>query len=84
MDKRKKAYRDNYIGTDEAAIVEYAGYKIKLIEGEASNIKITVKACTCERCGHYWETKNDSTVCPQCHSPYWNTPKIKKTKSSTA
>jgi 2-C-methyl-D-erythritol 4-phosphate cytidylyltransferase len=39
----EKAYRDNYIGTDEAAIVEYAGYKIKLIEGEASNIKITVK-----------------------------------------
>jgi 2-C-methyl-D-erythritol 4-phosphate cytidylyltransferase len=39
----EKAYRDNYIGTDEAAIVESAGYKIKLIEGEASNIKITVK-----------------------------------------
>jgi 2-C-methyl-D-erythritol 4-phosphate cytidylyltransferase len=39
----EKAYRDNYIGTDEAAIVEYAGYKIKLIEGEDSNIKITLK-----------------------------------------
>jgi 2-C-methyl-D-erythritol 4-phosphate cytidylyltransferase len=39
----EKAYRDNYIGTDEAAIVEYAGYKIKLIEGEVSNIKITMK-----------------------------------------
>lgn len=39
----EKAYTDNYIGTDEAAIVEYAGYKIKLIEGETSNIKITKK-----------------------------------------
>lgn len=39
----EKAYKENYIGTDEAAIVEYAGYKIKLIEGEESNIKITVK-----------------------------------------
>jgi 2-C-methyl-D-erythritol 4-phosphate cytidylyltransferase len=39
----EKAYRDNYIGTDEAAIVEYAGYKIKLIEGEDTNIKVTVK-----------------------------------------
>jgi 2-C-methyl-D-erythritol 4-phosphate cytidylyltransferase len=39
----EKAYRDNYIGTDEAAIVEYAGHKIKLIEGEVGNIKITVK-----------------------------------------
>jgi 2-C-methyl-D-erythritol 4-phosphate cytidylyltransferase len=39
----EKAYRDNYIGTDEAAIVEYSGYKIKLTEGEAANIKITFK-----------------------------------------
>jgi 2-C-methyl-D-erythritol 4-phosphate cytidylyltransferase len=39
----EKAYRDNYMGTDESSIVEYAGYKIKLIEGEASNIKITLK-----------------------------------------
>lgn len=39
----EKAYKDNYTGTDESSIAEYAGYKIKLIEGEASNIKITVK-----------------------------------------
>lgn len=39
----EKAYADNYIGTDEASITEYAGYKTKLIEGEAFNIKITVK-----------------------------------------
>jgi 2-C-methyl-D-erythritol 4-phosphate cytidylyltransferase len=39
----EKAYADNYIGTDEASITEYAGYATKLIEGEASNIKITVK-----------------------------------------
>jgi 2-C-methyl-D-erythritol 4-phosphate cytidylyltransferase len=39
----EKAYEENYIGTDEAAIVEYAEYKIKLIEGENSNIKVTIK-----------------------------------------
>jgi 2-C-methyl-D-erythritol 4-phosphate cytidylyltransferase len=39
----EKAYADNYTGTDEAAIVEYSGYKIKLIEGEIPNIKITRK-----------------------------------------
>lgn len=39
----EKAYRENYTGTDEASIVENAGYKIKLIDGEAVNIKITIK-----------------------------------------
>lgn len=39
----EKAYADNYIGTDEASITEYAGYKTKLIDGEITNIKITIK-----------------------------------------
>lgn len=39
----KKAYKDNYTGTDESAIVEYAGYKVKIIEGEKTNIKITYR-----------------------------------------
>ena len=43
MKSFEKAYRENYIGTDEASITEYAGYKTKVIEGEASNIKITLK-----------------------------------------
>lgn len=40
----EKAIKENFIGTDEAAIVENAGYKVKVIEGENANIKITVKA----------------------------------------
>ncbi|MBI5402739.1 MAG: 2-C-methyl-D-erythritol 4-phosphate cytidylyltransferase [Ignavibacteriae bacterium] len=39
----EKAYEDNFTGTDEASITEYAGYKTKIINGETSNIKITVK-----------------------------------------
>lgn len=34
---------DSYIGTDEAALMEYAGYKVKIIEGDKENIKITTK-----------------------------------------
>lgn len=40
----EKAYSENYIGTDEASITEFAGYKTKVIEGEKSNIKITFKS----------------------------------------
>ncbi len=39
----EKAYRENFTGTDEAAIVENAGYKIKLIEGDSVNIKVTTR-----------------------------------------
>jgi len=38
-----KAYSENYIGTDEASLTEYSGYKTKIIEGESENIKITFK-----------------------------------------
>lgn len=31
------------IGTDEAALMEFAGYKVKVIEGEKTNLKITTK-----------------------------------------
>jgi len=37
------AMKDKFVGTDESAIVEYSGYKIKVIEGEKENIKITVR-----------------------------------------
>lgn len=39
----KKAYQQPYknIYTDDASVVEHAGYKINLIEGERENIKIT-------------------------------------------
>ena len=41
--------------------------------------EITVKKCTCERCGHDWVTRGIEMpkVCPRCKSPYWNTPKKK-------
>jgi 2-C-methyl-D-erythritol 4-phosphate cytidylyltransferase len=38
-----KAVIKNFWGTDEAAAVEFAGYPVKIIPGEKSNIKITHK-----------------------------------------
>jgi 2-C-methyl-D-erythritol 4-phosphate cytidylyltransferase len=35
--------QNGFIGTDEASLMEYAGYKVKLIEGETTNIKITTR-----------------------------------------
>ncbi len=43
MNSFKNALNKNFIGTDEASLLEFAGYKVKIIEGEKSNIKITVK-----------------------------------------
>lgn len=39
----KKAYQQNYkqIFTDDASVVENAGFKINLVEGERNNLKIT-------------------------------------------
>jgi 2-C-methyl-D-erythritol 4-phosphate cytidylyltransferase len=37
------AGKKNIIGTDEAALMEYAGFKVKVIEGEIANIKITTR-----------------------------------------
>jgi len=36
-----QAYKDKYLTTDDAAIVERYGYKVKLIIGSEENIKIT-------------------------------------------
>lgn len=38
----ESAYRDNFEGTDDAMLVERLGEPVYLIEGERSNIKITV------------------------------------------
>jgi 2-C-methyl-D-erythritol 4-phosphate cytidylyltransferase len=35
------AYRDNFYGTDEASIVERIGVRVKIVEGDYKNIKIT-------------------------------------------
>lgn len=37
------AYKNNYIGTDEASLVERAGEKVQIIEGSYNNIKITTQ-----------------------------------------
>lgn len=39
----QKAYKENFNGTDESSVVENAGYKVKVIDGEKGNIKITTK-----------------------------------------
>lgn len=36
-----RAYEDNFYGTDDSALVERLGVKVKVIEGERKNIKIT-------------------------------------------
>ena len=39
----EKAYDDSFYGTDDAAIVEHAGGKIAIVDGEYQNIKITTR-----------------------------------------
>ena len=43
MKSFKKVYRNDYLGTDESSIVEYARFKVKIIKGENTNIKITTR-----------------------------------------
>lgn len=38
-----RSFEDGFTGTDESSILEKYGYKVKVIEGEKSNIKITVR-----------------------------------------
>lgn len=39
----RKAMQQGYYGTDDASVVEWAGYQVKLVEGDYRNIKITTK-----------------------------------------
>jgi 2-C-methyl-D-erythritol 4-phosphate cytidylyltransferase len=41
MNAHKKAEEENFLGTDDASLVERIGYRIKMIEGKYQNIKIT-------------------------------------------
>lgn len=41
VDAYTRAHEANFTATDDAALVEWAGYKVKVIEGEHENIKIT-------------------------------------------
>ena len=38
-----RAYNDKYTGTDDSALVERLGYKVKIVEGTVDNIKIKTK-----------------------------------------
>lgn len=41
---------------------------------------ITIPTLHCERCGHKWRPRvTDVKTCPSCRSPYWDTPKTRKT-----
>ncbi|MBQ8562832.1 MAG: 2-C-methyl-D-erythritol 2,4-cyclodiphosphate synthase [Firmicutes bacterium] len=39
----EQAYRDGFLGTDDASLVERLGYRIALTEGDYANIKITTR-----------------------------------------
>ncbi|MGC8970612.1 MAG: 2-C-methyl-D-erythritol 4-phosphate cytidylyltransferase [bacterium] len=43
LEAYEKAYQDKFYGTDDASLVERLGYKIRVIEGEYTNLKITTK-----------------------------------------
>lgn len=43
IESYNRAYDDGYYGTDDAAVVETAGYEIKIVDGDYGNIKITTK-----------------------------------------
>lgn len=54
------------------------------------NITVTKKGFKCERCGHQWFPRANEkkgvplklpVVCPNCCSPYWNTPRKNKNKT---
>ncbi|MBN1632641.1 MAG: 2-C-methyl-D-erythritol 4-phosphate cytidylyltransferase [Ignavibacteria bacterium] len=38
------AFRKAFRGTDDSSVVEFAGYKVKIVKGEKENIKITSKS----------------------------------------
>ena len=37
----KQAYDEDYQGTDDCSLVEKSGHKVKIVQGEYTNIKIT-------------------------------------------
>jgi 2-C-methyl-D-erythritol 4-phosphate cytidylyltransferase len=41
LEAYKKAEQDDFIGTDDSSLVERLGFKVKVLEGEYENIKIT-------------------------------------------
>lgn len=41
LEAYQKAFEENFIGTDDASLVERLGYPVKMVEGDRSNFKIT-------------------------------------------
>lgn len=41
MKAYENAFKSEFYGTDDAMLVEYIGYKVKMIEGSYNNIKVT-------------------------------------------
>jgi 2-C-methyl-D-erythritol 4-phosphate cytidylyltransferase len=41
LDAYKKAIDDGFVGTDDSSLVERLGFKVKVLQGEYENIKIT-------------------------------------------
>ncbi|HXN57120.1 MAG TPA: 2-C-methyl-D-erythritol 4-phosphate cytidylyltransferase [Candidatus Angelobacter sp.] len=44
LEAHNKAARQGFIGTDTASVIEWAGGEVRVIDGEADNIKITTRA----------------------------------------
>lgn len=42
MEVYRKAFRDNFYGTDDAVLVERCGYPVRVVVGSPQNIKITM------------------------------------------
>lgn len=48
-------------------------------------IQVHVYSCTCNRCGHTWNSRPTrlditpilSKTCPQCKSPYWDKDRVR-------
>ena len=48
-----KALKEGYRGTDDASLVERAGYEVKVVDGDYQNIKITTRGSACgKQSGH--------------------------------
>ena len=43
LEAYEKAYQDRFYGTDDSSLVERLGYRVKVIEGEYTNLKITTR-----------------------------------------
>ncbi len=56
MKAHKAARRGKYLGTDESSLVERLGIPVRIVEGDASNIKITTRQDL--RLAEMWLTKH--------------------------